>query len=123
MLVFFYEALLSEKIQGPPGTPSAWKTELGWGVMGHYVVPDSISHPTAAVNALSVAPVEEQHLDKTLEKFWLMEELPKGSPVFSTEDIAIQQHYAATDYFSKSAGRYVVTLPKKETTLRATGLH
>ena len=114
---FFDEVLLSEKKQGPPGTPSAWKTELGWGVMGHYVVP-SVFSSAASVNMLVVAPVEEQHLDKTLEKFWLMEELPRGTPIFSAEDLAIQQHYAATHYFSNSAGRYVVTLPKKETSLQ-----
>ena len=114
---FFDEVLLSEKKQGPPGTPSAWKTELGWGVMGHYVVP-SVFSAAASVNMLAVAPVEEQHLDKTLEKFWFMEELPRGTPIFSAEDLAIQQHYAATHYFSNSAGRYVITLPKKETSLQ-----
>ena len=113
---FFDDILLSEKKQGPPGTPSAWKTELGWGVMGHYVVPSALS--TTSVSMIAVAQVENQHLNKTLEKFWLMEELPKGSPIFSTEDLAVQEHFLATHYFSKSAGRYVVTLPKKVTTLQ-----
>ena len=30
----FDEILLPRKIAGPPATPSAWETRLGWGVMG-----------------------------------------------------------------------------------------
>ena len=38
----FNDILLPEKINGPKGTPTAWNTELGWGIMGKYI-PD---HPS-----------------------------------------------------------------------------
>ena len=114
---FFNEVLLSEKKQGPSGTPSAWKTELGWGVMGYYAVPDTLPF-TNAVNAIAVAPAESHNLNRILEQFWLREELPIVTPVFSAEDLAIQKHFLATHYFSKSLGRYIVTLPKKDTKLQ-----
>ena len=34
---FMDSIMLPEKITGPPGTPSAWKTELGWGIMERYI--------------------------------------------------------------------------------------
>ena len=58
----FDEILLPEKITGPPGTPSAWKTELGWGVMGRYTIDSSIPFHTAAVNVVSTDPTEEAGL-------------------------------------------------------------
>ena len=115
---FFNQVLLPEKLEGPPGTPSAWKTELGWGVMGCYVTPTPISTSHDAVNIAAATPVEEVNLTKLVEKFWLLEEMPKLNLCFSSEDIAIQKHYETTHYFSKSLGRYVVSLPRKETNLQ-----
>ena len=45
-----------------------------------------------------------------------MEELPKGASVLSPQEVAVQQHFSDTHYYSPTAGRYVVTLPKKVTT-------
>ena len=114
---FMDSILLPEKKEGPPGTPSAWKTELGWGVMGRYTI-DNPFHPfTAAVNVISTEPTEDK-LDQALERFWTMEELPKGTPTLSPQEMAVQRHYAETHLFSSPAGRYVVYLPKRETTLQ-----
>ena len=35
------QVMLPEKISGPKGTPSAWNTELGWGIMGTCVISHS----------------------------------------------------------------------------------
>ena len=114
---FMDSILLPEKVTGPPGTPSAWKTELGWGVMGRYV-PNSLSKcPTATVDSVAAA-ASEVPLDKQLERFWVMEELPKGLPPMSSQEEAVQEHYALTHLFSPPAGRYIVTLPKRVTTLQ-----
>ena len=61
---------------------------------------------------------EDLRTDKLLERFWIMEELPKGPPILSSQETAVQQHFADTHYFSPPAGRYVVTLPKRQTTLQ-----
>ena len=112
------EVLLPKKITGPPGSPSAWRTELGWGIMGRYTINNSVNVPTPVVHMLTAEPSEESQLNKTLEKFWVMEELPKGSNIFSPQETAVQEHFAETHYFSPPAGRYVVTLPKRDTTLQ-----
>ena len=65
------------------------------------------------MNRISAKEVEEMTLDKTLEKFWLLEELPKGTPVFSPKELAIQKHFQETHEFSPAAGRYRVSLPRK----------
>ena len=114
----FDEVLLPKKIAGPTGTPSAWSTSLGWGVMGRYTLSDSNSLSTAVVNTVSTGDTEEKALDKTLERFWILEELPKGAPVLSPQEMEVQKQFLATHYYSPPAGRYVVTLPKKVTSLQ-----
>ena len=114
----FDEVLLPKKIAGPPGTPSAWSTSLGWGVMGRYTISNTVSVPTAAVNMTREEESEDSRLDKALERFWIMEELPQGASILSPQETAVQQHFLDTHYFSPTAGRYVVTLPKRVTTLQ-----
>ena len=114
---FMDSIMLPEKITGPPGTPSAWKTELGWGIMGRYVPNLLYASNTAAVN-LTTKESTDDKLDTMLERFWAIEELPKGLPALSPQDTAVQEHYASTHLFSPPAGRYVVALPKRKTTLQ-----
>ena len=112
----FDEVLLPKKIAGPPGTPSAWSTSLGWGVMGRYTINQSMS-----VHTTTVSPSRESgdiRLDKVMEHFWLIEEGPKGASILSPQETAVQQHFLATHYFSPPVGRYVVTLPKRVTNLQ-----
>ena len=112
----FDEVLLPKKVTGPPGSPSAWDTVLGWGVMGRYQISMSNSAPPVSVNLNSVEESEGVRLDKSIERFWLMEELPKGVSILSPQESAVQKHFLSTHYYSPTAGRYVVTLPKKVTT-------
>ena len=111
------EVMLAEKIEGPPGTPTAWKTELGWGIRRRYVSNGVFHSPAVAMHITGQEAVDFR-TDQILEKFWKMEELPKGSLNLSVQEEAVQQHYAATHYFSPPARRYVVTLPKRQTTLQ-----
>ena len=112
------QVMLPEKITGPEGTPSAWKTELGWDVMGRCVINHSVPSSLPSVNTVSAKEMEDTQLDKTLERFWLLEEPPKGSIILSPQDTAVQKHYSDSHVFSPPAGRYVVTLPKRATTLQ-----
>ena len=108
---------LPEKIVGPPGTPSAWRTELGWGVVGRYFTSDLYQSPVASLH-FTAQEAEDLRTDKLVERFWFMEELTKGPPILSQQETEVQQHFADTHYFSPPAGRYVVTLPKRQTTLQ-----
>ena len=114
----FDEVLLPMKITGPPETPSTWETKLGWRIMGRYTISQTVSPNTAAVNVTNADTSEENRLDTTLEKFWTVEQLPRSLPALSTQEVAVQRHFSETHYFSPTAGRYVVTLPKRATTLQ-----
>ena len=99
----FDEVLLPRKLTGPPGSPSAWNTILGWGVMGRYTLSEKKSVPTAAVNLVEAEDSKDVCLDKGLQRFWLMEELPKGAFGFSPTEAAVQQHYAKTHFYTTAA--------------------
>ena len=105
------EILLPERITGPKGTPSAWKTVLGWGVMGSYS-PDTISNIKTV--SLLAATTEEANLDDQMSRFWTQEEMMVCSRLLSTVEKAIQSHYARTHQYSATDQRYTVTLPRKE---------
>ena len=96
---------LPEKIVGPPGTPSAWRTELGWGVVGRYFTSDLYQSPVASLH-FTAQEAEDLRTDKLVERFWFMEELTKGPPILSQQETEVQQHFADTHYFSPPAGRY-----------------
>ena len=112
------QVLLPEKVTGPEGTPSAWKTKLGWGVMGKCVLNLSESSAGPSVSTVSVQETDSSQLNRTLERFWQIEDSPKGSVMLSPQEVAVQRHYDESHYFSPTAGRYVVTLPRKPTTLQ-----
>ena len=111
----FDQVLLPNKIEGPPATPSAWETKLGWGIMGRYLLSQLQSSTTSAVNISTAEPVEAEKLNNTLESFWKREELLHGPLALSTQEMAVQKHFLTTHCFSPSAGRYVVTLPRSTT--------
>ena len=113
----FDDILLPEKISGPIDTPSAWKTTLGWGVMGRYS-PEVLSQCSAvSVNVASVGS-EEIGLNSQLERFWIQEEIGRKRQILSQLEIEIQEHFSRTHQYSKAEKRYVVTLPRKKTALR-----
>ena len=109
------EVMLPKKIVGPPSTPSAWQTRLGWGITGRYLVSQTLPQGRAAVNVTAAVPSEECSLNATLERFWKIEELPQGSSTLSSQELEVQKHFAATHYFHSPAGRYVVSLPRTAT--------
>ena len=112
---FLDDILMPEKVTGPAGTPSAWRTRLGWGVMGRYI-PEALSCHKPAVNVVAVSPGEVS-LDKQLVRFWTQEELVVDRRLLSTVEKAIQTHYSNTHQYSASRKRYTVTLPRREEAL------
>ena len=110
--------LLPERKKGPPNTPTAWNTKLGWGVMGMYPINPIVCSNTAAVNVLQ-QQTEAKQLNLMLERFWLIEDMIQPrSFTFTAMEAAVQQHYKDTHKFSTPHGRYVVTLPRKATDLQ-----
>ena len=81
--------------EGPPGSPSAFETELGWVLAGN------------VANAQ-----ESQSGDDLLRKFWEIEESPATmTPMSPEERLAV--HYFDTQHYLSEDGRFVVPLPVK----------
>ena len=109
---FLDDAMLPEKIAGPKGTPSAWRTTLGWCVMGNYS-PESLTCNRPALSVFAASPGEEVGLDQQLTRFWTQEELVVNHKLLSTAEKEIQDHFARTHQYSFQEQRYSVTLPRR----------
>ena len=112
---FLDDILLPEKVTGPQGTPSDWRTTLGWGIMGRYL-PETLSCPKRVVSVVA-ASSDEASLDRQMVRFWTQEEIRVSGRLLSTVEKAIQEQYAQTHRYSATEQRYTVSLPRKETTL------
>ena len=109
------KVLLPERKTGPEGTPTAWNTVLGWGVMGNYT-PETSSTPQPLPGYTAASKVVDD-TDQALVRFWEVEEPPKPACLLSLEEQKIQEHYDSTHAFVPHAGKYMVSLPKKDTEL------
>ena len=115
-VTFLDDILLPEKITGPQGTPSAWRTTLGWGVMGRYL-PETLSCSQRTVSVLE-ASTNEADLDNQLVRFWTQEQLIIAQRLLSTLERQVQEHFKQTHQYSVTNQRYTVALPRKMTTLK-----
>ncbi|XP_076285541.1 uncharacterized protein LOC143211602 [Lasioglossum baleicum] len=101
-----YSQLILDGIRkGSPATPVAQNTTLGWILSGPIAPPE----PTQSIDVHHSTVVID--LDRTLRKFWEIEEIP--SHVTTTpDDEKCEQHFKAT-HSRQPDGRYVVRLPFK----------
>ena len=97
----FFDLLLSEKKIGPPGSPMALQSKLGWLVAG----------PTQAPATIIQVNHAKINLEECLTKFWELETLPKSRHL-SKEEEECEANFQNTQ--SRDAtGRYVVHIPMK----------
>ena len=95
--------------RGPPGSPVAFETELGW-VLGGLTDEWPIEEQPSLVGTSCLMAV----LDRAdiLQRFWEVEEPPKATPILTPEERAVMQHF--NDHHTRTPeGRFVVPLPKK----------
>ncbi|EFA13225.1 hypothetical protein TcasGA2_TC010714 [Tribolium castaneum] len=95
------------KVEGSPGSPIALETTLGHIVMGE------IPRVAANCETHSFCLIEEPPLDKALEKFWSMEEVPSPSVLLNKDDAKCEELFVST-VKRKPSGKYIVSLPFKE---------
>ena len=99
-------------IKGPPLSPIAQRTNLGW----------ILSGPVTTIEASSPQPPAQgfrcsidHDLHDLIERFWIQEETPKSStPALSPDEAECEAHFAST-HSRDSTGRYIVRLPFKTT--------
>ncbi|KAJ8977406.1 hypothetical protein NQ317_003187 [Molorchus minor] len=99
--------LIGEKrIVGPPHTPVAIETTLGFVVMGEAPVLSSSTNST-----YNFCLTLEPPLESLIKKFWEVEDIPSTSLV-SPEDEECEKLFRSS-YSRDSSGRYTVALPFK----------
>ncbi|XP_064215763.1 uncharacterized protein LOC103314804 [Tribolium castaneum] len=103
----FPQILGPNKVESSLGSPIALETTLGYIVMGE------IPHVAANCETHSFCLIEEPPLDKALEKFWSMEEVPSPSVSLNKDDAKCEELFVST-VKREPSGKYIVSLPFKE---------
>ena len=101
------KVLLHGRQIGPPGSPAAFETELGWVLAGGGGACYHLTEVTTYHTSLSPSD------DDLLQKFREIEESPTTKPLFSPKERAVVQHFEAK-HFRMDDGRFVVPLPRKK---------
>ncbi|KAI5641696.1 pao retrotransposon peptidase domain-containing protein [Phthorimaea operculella] len=108
--VLFPRLLRHKSIEGPPGTPDAIKTSLGFILMGEAPTLSAAKPPKPhAMCCFTGVP-----LDLAMQRFWELEDSPSQEvSVLSTEEEECEEIYKTTTH-RDSSGRYIVALPFKK---------
>jgi hypothetical protein len=102
----FVEVLCHGRRSGPPGSPIAFETHLGWVLAGSILSCSPNEHVTTH-HTLCVSG------DELLRKFWEVEENPCSGSNLAPEEQKALQHFKVS-HSRQPNGRFVVPLPKKE---------
>lgn len=97
--------VLGGVIRGPPNTPIAQETELGWILSGRW---NRSRKWTKAVGLVSNA-----HIEDRLETFWRIEDVPEISDARMTEDERRCEEFYQRTFRRTENGQYVTRLPFK----------
>ena len=108
------EIFLPGEVAGPPGTARAWNTVFGWALRGAYT-PDKPGARKAPVYV--AASSSDQSTNDALSKFWELEEPSKPDIIMTSEERKVQSHHDLTHSYVNAAGKYMVSLPRKEVNL------
>ncbi|XP_031331474.1 uncharacterized protein LOC116162080 [Photinus pyralis] len=99
----FAQLLGSQRITGPPNTPLAIETKLGYVLMGCAPVVSPID------NLHSFFLTTDSSLETLLKRFWELEDVP-ALTFENPEDIECENFFKST-YKREANGRYTVALP------------
>ncbi|KAH8338912.1 hypothetical protein KR067_009337, partial [Drosophila pandora] len=106
----FFNLLSVGQIQLGPNHPILQKTLLGWIVSGKYLA--NSSTPPQPVSSLNCQEEILESIDKNLNKFWSLKEVPSSKKMLSPEQELCGEHYRKTTRILLS-GRFEVKLPFK----------
>ena len=109
------EIFLPGEDAGPPGTARAWNTVFGWALRGLYTPDEPGAARTAPVYV--AASSSAQSTTDALTKFWEMEEPSKPDIIMTSEEQKVQSHYDLSHSYVNAAGKYMVSLPRKDVNL------
>lgn len=103
----YINALLQGQLTGPPGSPVAFETIIGWVLGGNISCLSPSFHVMSHCTSIS-------SLDDTIRKFWEIEEAPAtcNDSELSLEERTVVRHFQETHSRSPE-GRFIISLPKK----------
>ena len=103
----FVDVLRHGRRSGPPGSPTALETKLGWVLCGSSgSSPDSSNH--ASVTSLHSFVTSG---DDIIGRFWEIEEAPPDQSALSIEKRMVTRHFE-TSHSRSPDGRFIVPLPR-----------
>lgn len=109
----FWQILLSGRIELGDGLPILQETKIGWVVAGSSTKrPACVSMLATTDNGTMCDPDNYHHLDKLVERFWLLENIPDQPLKLTSEEEKCELHFVNTTR-RDSDGRYIVRLPFK----------
>ncbi|XP_018375251.1 PREDICTED: uncharacterized protein LOC108769020 [Trachymyrmex cornetzi] len=92
-------------IKGPPGSPIAQSTGLGWIISG------PVCPMTSSLKVHSFHISVEDDLYELIHRFWELDEVvPAKASILSSEELACEEHFVSTHSRNKD-GRCIVRLP------------
>ena len=107
-----------QMLNGPKDGARVMETVFGWVVRGLYTPGETKDTVKAVVHLAIKAPEEEkdsvQDTTDALVRFWESEEPSKPTTSYSSEETRVLDHYNSTHMYVSPIGKYMVTLPKKE---------
>ncbi|XP_044727788.1 uncharacterized protein LOC123291538 [Chrysoperla carnea] len=103
----FASVIGQNKVDGPPGCPTALETSLGYVIIGSApILPSSIVEQPAYCSVVNLS------VEDILQKFWEIEEIEVASSL-NAEDVECEKIFTST-VKREPSGRYIVALPFKE---------
>ncbi|XP_047510573.1 uncharacterized protein LOC125053303 [Pieris napi] len=110
----YAEIMLSGRVTGAPGTPTAFETIFGYIIIGNVpLLSSDCTNNYNSCTAISLCSlVEQPQLESLIQKFWHLEEVQCSVPLSPD---AIKNERIFTNTVSRdSTGRYTVMLPFSE---------
>ena len=103
----YSQIILEGLIHGPPRTPVAQATTLGWILTGPITDRGNLSR---AKTAVTLQCSTDADISEILQRFWAIEEVSTPITPLNDDEKACEEHFAQT-HSRDDSGRYVVRLP------------
>ena len=104
----FVEVLSQGRRNGPTGSPTAFKTDLGWVLCGSAGFTSTSTQANVHITTFHASATSS---DDILRKFWEIEESPSDQASLSIEERAVARHFESNHSRSEE-GRFIVPPPK-----------
>jgi len=104
----YVDVLRHGRRTGPPGSPTAFETDLGWVICGN----TGSTSPSAQANVhITTFHTSVMSSDDVLQKFWELEESPSVQACLSAEERMVVRHFES-NHTRSPEGRFIVPLPR-----------